>query len=115
MNKKGISLPIETIVIIAVVVLVLVVISAFFILNIGKSGSSINDDAAFGQGCVILGTQYNCKYDTSNPVASKNEILNSIKINGYDPDGDGKPNSLRDACDRKGFTDSCWKACACPG
>ena len=110
-NFKGISLPIETMVIIAIVILVLVVIVAFFIGGSGQQLNSIGHDAAIGKGCVILGTQNSCKIN-----GDKESSLRSIQIAGYDPDGDGTSNSLFDACNNKGLNaDTCWKYCGCAG
>lgn len=114
MNKirkmKGISLPVETIVIIAVVILVLVVIAAFFILNIGKSQTGIGDEDARGRGCVD--PRLTCKA-TTDP--EKSSMMDNVKISGYDPDGDGKFDSLLKACTRIGYdVKVCWKACGCP-
>jgi len=83
--KKGISLPIEMIVIIAVAVLVLVVIAAFFIGGAGKL-STTGDADAFGRGCQIL-RNLNC------PLSS----VSSIAISGYTPSG-GAPATLATAC-----------------
>lgn len=111
-NMKGISLPVETVVIITVIILVLVVIAAFFVLNVGKSTSTVGDDAAFGQGCVDLGTRYNCNLPTGS---TKETVLGGIKINNYFPNGGTVAASLLVACSKKGYdATTCWKACGCP-
>ena len=51
MAQKGISLPINMIVILAIAVLVLVVVAAFFVLQVGAGGQTINDQTAWGNGC----------------------------------------------------------------
>ena len=111
-NQKGISLPVETIVIIAIVVLVMVVLVAFFIGGSGKQISSISNDDAFGKGCVILSTQYKCEA-ASDTVEAKNAVLRQIQIKDYHPDGKTS-GTLRDACDKKGLGEFCWASCGCP-
>ena len=55
MARKGMSLPIEMIVVIAIAVLVLVVIVAFFIGGIGPQISRMSDQDAIAQGCTKAG------------------------------------------------------------
>jgi len=114
-NKmKGISLPIEMIVIIAIAVLVLVVIAAFFVGGAGKLNTSSDVDA-LGQGCQQWRLQ------------SCGAAASSIIIKGYDPIGKSAldssygGDSLATACERLGYTSgtlsdprSCKKACGCP-
>ncbi len=109
-NMKGISLPVETIVIITIVILVLVVIAAFFILNVGKRQTGIVDEDARGRGCVD--PRMTCKATTDQ---EKSNMMNTVILNNYDPDGNGKFDSLLTACTRIGYTvQNCWKACGCP-
>ena len=106
---KGISLPIEMIVIIAIAVLVLVVIAAFFVGGAGKLGS-VSDVDALGQGCQQWRTQ-GCSDSPS-----------SITIKGYDPTGKGSDSDLGTACSRLAYDPnaqwtnqrSCLRACGCP-
>lgn len=72
---KGLSLPINMIVVLAIAVLVLVVVAAFFVSGGGGSIGSINDQSALGQGCGIL-RQRGCTDATSD-----------VKIRGYNPYG----------------------------
>ena len=109
MSKKGISLPIEMIIIIAIAVLVLIVLAAFFIGGFGGAGSSINHQQAFGQGCSRLKFTHDCSLsiDTSD-----------IKIPSYFAPGETtNPKSLDDACRALGYTDTsnptCREACGC--
>ena len=104
-GKKGLALPIEMIVIVAIAVLVLVVVAAFFIGGFGKT-SSISASEALSRGCVTWKTtSANCATATSD-----------ISIQGYDPNGDGNPNTLSDACNSLGYTidATCKQACVCP-
>lgn len=112
-NMKGISLPIEMIVIIAIAVLVLVVIAAFFVGGAGKLNTS-SDVEALGQGCQQWKVQ-GCPGQPS-----------SINIAGYNPTGNAanptKGDTLATACSRlsydpsKPWSDatSCLRACGCP-
>ena len=50
-SQKGISLPINMVVILAIAVLVLVVVAAFFVLQLGGSQTTINDQTAWSTGC----------------------------------------------------------------
>jgi len=108
--KKGISLPIEMIVIIAIAVLVLVVIAAFFVGGAGKLGTT-SDVTAFGEGCqrwVTIG-------------CSGSEI--GVLIPNYNPTGN-TPNgdTLATACTRMGYLpnqllnvpNGCRARCGCP-
>ena len=118
---RGISLPIETIIIIAVTVLVMVVVATFFIVQSGQSIVSITDDAALAQGCTELASRHSCDDQLG---------LNKIKISNYEtkcPTGDPGPmvtrdgvqicNSLMTICIKKGFPNQadCRKTlCKCP-
>ncbi|MBI2583996.1 MAG: hypothetical protein HYW25_04985 [Candidatus Aenigmarchaeota archaeon] len=105
MAQKGISLPIEMIIVIAVAVLVLIVIAAFFISGGGSGIGRITDDAAFSQGCVTLRFTYNCA-----------RSANQVTIPDYQLPG-GQSGTLLDACQRKlGVTmddTQCKIACGC--
>ena len=110
MKLKGISLPIEMMVIIAIAVLVLVVVGAFFIGGVGKLGT-VDDISAFGQGCQQW-----------KAVGCSNQA-NQIFIKGYDPTGteitstNTAGDTLQTACERLSKLDSassCKKACGCP-
>jgi len=50
-SNKGLSLPINTIVIIAIAVLVLVVVSSFFLQSSGEQMSQIDALKVFSSGC----------------------------------------------------------------
>ena len=105
MSQKGISLPIEMIIIIAVAVLVLIVLAAFFIGGAGGGLGRISDDAAFSQGCVTLRFTYNCDREPAH-----------IEIPNYELPGGGV-GDLFDACQRKLGTSmtstECKIACGC--
>jgi len=97
---KGISLPVETIVIIAIAVLVLVVIAVFFVTGAGRQIVTIEDRNALSNGCVQLATAYGC--DLSR---LPNGVLSDIIISGY--------GTLADACIRNGFTEENCRVDAC--
>ncbi len=109
---KGISLPINTIVIISIAALVLVVLATVFSnIFIEKSGS-MTTETAFSQGCVTLKYVEGCQKQPSE-----------IVITGFNPYGkteDGKPvyDDLLTAC-RLRFNDpdmrntECASKCGC--
>ena len=92
---RGISLPIEMIVIIAVAVLVLVVIAAFFVGGAGGQIGRITDQDALTRGCVQL----------AMATRGCNTPLAEIRISNYDATcGTLSGNTLQVACCRSGYT-----------
>ena len=99
LSKKGISLPVEMIVIIAIAVLVLVVVAALFSGGIIGPGGTICYQNAFNQGCDILKTR-GCQTPLSNIVITKsdcdsnkvddtlNDVYNYYKNSKYPTDVD---------------------------
>ncbi len=85
---KGMSLPINLVVIIAICVLVLLAVAAFFAGGFGSGAASIGDSSALQKGCGMWKSQ-GCKLNSCD-----------IGIVGYDYDADGVPNMLSDACQR---------------
>ncbi len=77
-SQKGISLPINMVVILAIAVLVLVVVAAFFVLQAGGSQQSINDQRAWSEGCALA---------ISRGCNSAEFKEGGLKIPNYDPDG----------------------------
>ena len=111
---RGISLPIEMIVIIAIAVLVLVVIVAFFVGGAGTQMSRISDQDALTRGCTELVLRGTDGCETP---------LDAIKITGYNATCNGlSGNTLKVACCRMGYKiynyadpNSCQQlACRCP-
>ena len=102
-RMKGISLPVNLIVILAVGIIVMV-IAVFLVAPWALGpGSYVKDTEAWQRGCGIW-RQRGCL---------ENDIDNII-IAGYDPDGDGQPNNLMVACQRAvGYTsrEDCRRAC----
>lgn len=114
--RKGLSLPIEMIVIVAVAVLVLVVIAAFFVGGAGRLGG-VGDAVAFASGCDKLRLN-----DCSAGVSTS-----SIAIDGYrEPkrssfESPEVPGTLLRACYNSGRVlaadtaeRDCRVACGCP-
>ncbi|MBI4018705.1 MAG: hypothetical protein HY364_00440 [Candidatus Aenigmarchaeota archaeon] len=60
---KGVSLPINTIVIVAIAVLVLMVIGGFFAVNVGQGQNSIELNNAISTACATFVNAYNCDID----------------------------------------------------
>lgn len=96
-HPKGISLPIEMIVIIAIAVLVLVVIVAFFIGGAGTQLGLISDRDAVTRGCTDLITNRNCNLgDVANIVISNYRATCPEGTTG---------NTLKIACCKVGYPD----------
>lgn len=57
---KGISLPINTIVVVAIAILVLMVMAGFFSLNVGSGINTIQLNSAISSACNVLTSTYNC-------------------------------------------------------
>ena len=57
---KGVSLPINTIVIVAIAVLVLMVIGGFFAVNVGSGVNAIELNSAISSACNTFVVAYNC-------------------------------------------------------
>lgn len=110
---KGMSLPIEMIVIIAISILVLVVIVAFFVGGTGNQMNSIADRDALTRGCTQLAL---------TPPMGCNTPLTDVKISNYNVACGGQTGNLQAACCRNGYTNydydnaqSCQQlACRCP-
>ena len=86
---KGISLPINMVVIIAVAVIVLLSLAAFFMSGFIHPTAKMSDTDAWNTGCGMWRMR-GCKLAD----------VDDITILGYDPDGDGEDDSLAVACAR---------------
>ena len=65
---KGMSLPINMIVIVAIAVLVLVVVAAFFVGGL-KPLQQIEVENAFNKGCTALRAGYNCAASSISSIS----------------------------------------------
>lgn len=92
---KGLSLPINMIVIIAIAVLVLVVIAAFFTGQIFGGETTINREAAFQEACQSLRFTYNCDPDTVNSITTQYALLGT---------GTGAKANLMQVCNERNPT-----------
>ena len=106
--KKGMELPINMIVIIALAVLILVIITAFTTSQVGQGVGNIDVERAFAAACTKLRAQ-SC-VDTALTTITEN-------VQGFPT-----AQSLIDLCTRKGFVDAigttsataaCKAACGC--
>jgi hypothetical protein len=73
--RKGIELPVNSVIVIALAIFVLLMLSAFF----GKSGGEIDKtqvNTAFNQGCSQLSSAFNCD------ETKVSEIKTSLIVNG---------------------------------
>jgi hypothetical protein len=98
MAFKGIELPVNSVIIIALAIFVLLMLAAFF----GKSGSELDKTAvntAFNQGCSQLSSSYNCDYEKVS------EVKTSLVVNGQEK-------TLLDVC-RMSFNDPSKSALKC--
>jgi len=97
---RGMSLPIEMIVVIAVAVLVLVVIAVFFVGGAGGQIGTIEDRNALSNGCIDLVLRPNgCATGPPEPE--------DIKISGYNTTCGGKTGGTLDiACCKIGYTNA---------
>ena len=118
--KKGLSLPIEMIVIVAIAVLVLVVIAAFFTGGFMPTGDKIAIQNAFTQGCNYVRSVKNCVFEDFNinvqlagdsgpqPTSFSNICAAQL--------GRGTINkATRTAGSNFVTPDDCLVACGCPG
>ena len=99
MAQKGISLPINMVVILAIAVLVLVVVAAFFVLQAGGSQRSINDQVAWGNGCATSISR-GCNLADFAPTTG-------LKIPNYDPQGNDERQQGASVCITNPSDDSC--------
>ncbi|RLJ03791.1 MAG: hypothetical protein DRP08_02995 [Candidatus Aenigmatarchaeota archaeon] len=75
MSKKGISLPINMLVILAVAVIVLLAVVAFFFSNVVKSGESVSLSTAWSNACTRVITTYGCSVDSVNSALDAGTFL----------------------------------------
>lgn len=105
---KGMELPINMIIIIAIAMLILVVVGAYFSGAFGGTSNAISLENAFSQACSQLVSAYNC--DT--------QYMGTIKVN-YKPSGSATAlsKSLTDLCILKGVDMTtlitCARLCGC--
>ena len=108
---KGISLPVNTVIVISVAVLVLGLISMFFSSSTGTSTRAISHADAWNRGC----SQANARGCLVNDFGG----LSGIIIAGYDPNGDGVNDYLWIACKNffanNGLTAADCRAKCCGG
>ena len=113
-KPKGISLPIEMIVVIAIAVLVLVVIAAFFVAGSRKLGVT-SDSEAFSEGCKkLIGggcTGYSSNITVENYISAQQQYFDRPQRAG----------SLAIACinmnkvlSASTIDPDCRRACGCP-
>lgn len=107
-TMKGISLPINMIVIIALAVIVLLAVTAAFMGGFGPGTKTISHQQAWYIGCNMAKLR-GCSTELFNTGSGK-----IITIPNYDPDGDGSDNNILDACSKAigvNDTDECRQVC----
>ena len=87
-KMKGLSLPINLVVIIAIAVLVLLAAAAFFAGGFGPASGTVSDSAALNKACGIWQSR-----GCSDTIAD-------FEIPGYYPAGGNTLGRLTEACDR---------------
>jgi hypothetical protein len=98
MPPKGIALPVNSVIIIALAIFVLLMLASFF----GKSSSELTTTEitnAFNQGCSQLSSSYNCDYEKVS------EVKTSLIVNG-------EVKNLLDVC-RMSFNNPSMSALKC--
>ncbi len=102
---KGMTLPINMIVIIAIAVLVLVVVAGFFSGWFSSGTGTFKLEQEFNKACNALRIAYNC-----DP-----QQVGSITTQYKEYQGDPTIYSLYDLCVKKSFSDpvACARACGC--
>ncbi len=111
-NKKGISLPINLIVILAIAILVMVVVAAFFVGVFGPSTAGISLDKSLSEACQKWRTLYACADTAKSEVKAL-----------YQAPSEASPteHTVLDLCTKKGWltgpggVDECKRGCGCPG
>ena len=74
MRLKGIELPVNSVIIIALAIFVLLMLAAFFSKSSGElDRTQVN--SAFNQGCYLLASAYNCDYDKVDQIKT-NLVMN---------------------------------------
>lgn len=108
---KGSSLPVNTIVVVAIAILVMMVVGGFFALNVGQGVNTIEINNAINNACGVLRTTYNCN------AASLESVQVNFKEPGQTEEG---PTSLAKLCVLSGlattgtdFDNQCAAKCGC--
>ncbi len=91
--KKGLELPINMLVIIAIAVLILVVVALFFTGFFGEKSGAINLAVAYSNACETYRSVYNCGRDSTSI---------GFTVVGYQIPGGGTGNArFIDVCNEK--------------
>lgn len=109
MRKKGISLPIEMVIIIAISVIVLLALVAFFVMQMNNQSGRMNNAQAWQDACAIIKQRGGC---VGNEIPPGD--FESTTIYNWRPYNDEADGTLLDACRIGAGTDnteSCIDAC----
>lgn len=114
MSMKGLELPINMIIVVAVALLVLMTVFVFFLGSTGSGLGSIEKANLKNRMCTALSSGYSC-----NPTN-----VNSISVTGYKKSGGGivptteatSRVTLLELCQLDGISDAaaCARSCGCP-
>jgi hypothetical protein len=108
---KGLELPVNMIIVIALAVLVLVVIAAFFATQTGSGFNTIALESSFSSACNQLRTAYSC--------GESGLVGNNIRAQLRPGDSDTKEYTLADLCNMKNLAttppinNACYRSCGC--
>ncbi len=106
---KGLSLPINLIVILVIALLVMLAGAAFFAGSFGSGSSAMSDTAALQKGCGMWMARGCKQVPTGFPVSVG---VPEISIPGYYPDGQTEDGTLSQACAKVlGPNVDCWSYC----
>ena len=102
---KGLSLPINTIVIILIAFLVLLVVAALFSGMFSDTEIKMKRQSAINQACQELRSLYGCDKAKMSSVTVKHQDIGDKSPKDY---------SLARLCDLMGYDeDKCYKTCGC--
>jgi hypothetical protein len=107
MRSKGISLPIEMVIIIAISVIVLLALVAYFVLGIGQQQQYMQDATAWNKGCAMI------KARGCSSVSG--DDIQTMTITMYKPyQNVDREGTIWDACKlHLGYTDASTDAARC--
>jgi hypothetical protein len=92
---KGIELPINVLIIVAIAIIVLIAVVAMFYTPVNSGGNVVSLDVAKSQACRSLVLGYNCK-DSLGTTPASAATLTSIRVDNFDADGKDGANSPND-------------------
>ena len=97
---RGASISINMLIVIIIAVIVLLAVASLFMGSFVPTSGTMSDMDAWNRGCGFW------------KIRGCNKSDVTMTIPGYDPDGNGQDNTLKDACERLfGSGADCWNKC----